>query len=375
MKRFLVLSLVLIPFGILLFLAQQPETASHSRTQISYETARIVELVADHTFFPHENDPRFYGDSHQIRQGFMTFLVELTDGSLLEADYHMGVSAQILFQEGNRVSVRVFEFDGEIYNVEIRHPERTEMILGIIGLFLLLLCLMGGRRGVLAVGGLLFAGASIWFLLIPLTLAGYPVIPMTLIILTLITIATLTLLADVSVKSLSAILGCLGGIVLATILARATGRILQISGYHLPHIPHIIHFVGDADMSGLFTASVLVASIGAVMDTAVSIASAMEAIKAAKPDMAPKDLFKAGFHIGRDLMATMSNTLILAFVGSSLSLFLFMHATDTSFNQFINHDFITMEIIMGVAGSMGIILSVPVTAAVASWLYAKELEF
>ena len=371
MKRLIIGVVLLISLALLFTRIPSVEPQSESRTQISYQTGRIVKLVSDKTFFPHQDDPHFYGDSPAIRQGTMTFNVQIKD-EIKEASYHMGVSANVIFQPGDRVSIRIFQFDGAIYGIEIRHPERREIIITVIALFLGLLAFVGGKRGILAVAGLLFTGICIWFLLIPLTLAGYPVIATTLITLTLIVVATIMLLADVSVKSFSAILGCLGGIVLAAIFSVSVGALLHISGYNLSHIPHLMHFSEITDISSLFTASVLIASIGAVMDTAVSISSSMEALKLENPQISQKSLLKAGFNIGRDVMATMSNTLILAFMGGSLSLLLFMHGSGTSFNQFINHDFIIMEIIKGIAGSVGIILAAPLTAHIASRLYALE---
>ena len=375
--RKIVALFVVIAMGVLFFLAHFDRSQpSEAHTRMEYNTGRIVSIVEDLTFFVDDGDPFFYGDVAGTRMGTIRFEVEMLRGAFagrfLEANYHMSSPAHVDFTVGDRVSVRIFEFEGAIQGVEIRHPERSGGVILVVGLFLLFLCLIGGKRGVLGVVGLIFSVASIWFILIPLVARGFPVILMTLIIITLITVATLTLLGGTSRKTVAAILGTLSGMVLATGLALMAGHLLHLNGYHMSHIPQISHLAAGADVRGLFIASVLIASIGAVMDTSISVASGMEEIKNHHRDIQTYELFKSGFNIGRDLMATMSNTLILAFVGGSLSLLLFMYVTDTSFNQFINNDFIAMEIIKGVVGSIGIILTVPLTTFIAAQLLSRD---
>jgi len=368
---------VVFSFVILLFMTN--ETRNENRdvnNHLEYSTGRISRIIADHTFFPEQNDPLFYTDSNSMRMGTILFEVEMIRGSfagqVLEASYFMNSPANVYFEVGDRVSVRIFEFEGEISTVEIRHPERSELLIGAIVLFLVFLCLIGGKRGMFSVLSLIFTLFCIMFLLIPLTIAGYPVILMTFIIITLITVTSITLLAGITPKSISAILGCLIGTLFATIFAYVVGSLVQVSGYNMSNVAHIIHLADNVQISGLFTSSVLVASIGAVMDTSMSIASAMEEVKQANSDITTRKLFKSGFNIGRDIMGTMSNTLILAFIGGSLSLLLFMHTTNTSFSQFINNDFIAMEIIKGIAGSLGIILTAPFTTLIASKLLTTQ---
>jgi len=373
LPKIVVTALIVISFFILFLMIHQPSPEDNdSNFYLEYNTARIINIIADYTFFPDPDDPHFYGDANHIRLGTMVYEIEVLRGAfaglILEADYHMNSPADVHFQVGDQVSVRIFEFAGEISIVEIRHPERTTLLLGAVVLFLIFLCILGGKRGMLAVIGLVFAVGCVMLLLIPSITAGYPVMLMTLIILALVTIASITLLAGLSVKGVSAILGCLSGVGIATIFAQVTGGLAHVSGYSMANAGAIMNLSADARVGGLFVSSVLVASIGAVMDASMSVASALEEVKLANPEISMEALFKSGFNVSRDVMGTMSSTLILAFIGGSLSMMVFMHLTNTSFNQFINNELIAMEIIKGIAGSFGIMLAAPLTAFISAKL-------
>ena len=119
---------------------------------------------------------------------------------------------------------------------------------------------------------------------------------------------------------------------------------------------------------GLYICSILIASEGAVMDIAMSISSAVAELRAVNPTLAPQQLFRSGMNIGRDAMGTMANTLVLAYAGTSLNMMIFMYAYDVSYIQLLNTDFVAIEVIRGLAGSIGIVLTVPVVAAVSAWL-------
>jgi len=373
-----VIGLVLTCFSILLVSVDTGGSEEDERTShLEYNTARIISIVMDNTFFPDADDPHFYGEPGEVRLGTIVYEIEVLRGSfaglVLEAEYHMNSPADVYFQVGDRVSVRIFEFEEEINIVEIRHPERMELLLGVVAFFLLALCVIGGKRGVLAVLGLVFSVACVLLILIPLIIVGYSPLLVTFVILTLVTVATITLLAGVSAKGISAILGCLSGVALAALFAQLVGFLLKVSGYNMGNATSIMQMSDQVQVSGLFISSVLVASIGAIMDSSMSVASALDEIKLADPHISMKRLFKAGFNISRDVMGTMSNTLILAFIGGSLSMMIFMQMTNTSFNQFINHDMIVMEAVKGVAGSFGIILATPLTAFISAKLLTMKL--
>src|SRR5690606_14207238 len=118
-------------------------------------------------------------------------------------------------------------------------------------------------------------------------------------------------------------------------------------------------------------AGIIVGALGAILDVGISIASAMEQIKEADPATDFLTLLTRGILVGRDKIATMSNTLILAYVGSSLPLLLLFLASHTSWRQVLNLDLVAAEVVRAMAGSIGLTLAIPVTALVAAFLFVQ----
>lgn len=104
----------------------------------------------------------------------------------------------------------------------------------------------------------------------------------------------------------------------------------------------------------------------------MSVSSSMQEVYAQSPEMTKMELFRSGFRIGRDMMGTDSNTLILAFVGGSVSMLLLDYSYDLPYQQIINSNNIGIAIMQGLAGSFGVVLSVPVTVLICTLLYQKR---
>lgn len=105
------------------------------------------------------------------------------------------------------------------------------------------------------------------------------------------------------------------------------------------------------------------------MDIAMSIASALDELYIHKPELKAKELFRSGMNIGKDAMGTMANTLVLAFAGNSFNMMILIYSYGVSFNQLINTDFVAIECIRAVSGSLGIVLTVPIVAAISAYTY------
>jgi len=373
LKILIVSAIVILSFLLFRSAHRALDSSAVVRTShLSYHTAQITAIISDYSFLPELDDPHFYGNPQNVVLGTVIYEIKVLRGifagELMEAQYHLYSPAHTLFQVGDRISVRIFELEGEISIVEIRTPERMETVFVLISLFLIFLCLIGGRRGLCAVLGLVFGIFAILFILIPLVILGYSPLPITFIVLTLITVLSMTLLAGVGAKGIAAILGTLSGVALTLLLAFFSGQALRINGYHMANASAIMFSSTNIHVQGLFISSILISAIGAIMDATMSVASALEEIYLANPEIKRRALFKAGFNISRDIIGTMSSTLIFAFIGGSLTLVIFIFITNTSFNQFINNDFIVMEIIKGITGSFGIILATPITALISASL-------
>ena len=117
-------------------------------------------------------------------------------------------------------------------------------------------------------------------------------------------------------------------------------------------------------LNGILFGGIMVAALGAVMDVAVSLGAALYEIQILNPKISGRELFQSGMNIGRDMIGTMTNTLILAFAGGSLSTLLVFISYGIQFNQLISSDFFAVEVVQGIAGSSAVILTVPITAMV-----------
>ena len=267
---------------------------------------------------------------------------------------------------GTRIIVRL-EADetGAPYILSVPNYNRTPVLLGLIAVFALLLVVIGRRKGLMALLGLAYTLASVWFILIPMLLRGADPILTAIGIVALTTAASLILLTGLSRKTLCATLGCIGGVAAAGLFAALCGTISPLNGFNLTEAEELILRASDR-ISGLFVSGILIASLGAVMDVAMSISSACWELREVDPALTRGALFRSGMNIGRDAMGTMANTLILAFAGSSLNVLILFQVYDYPMIQLFNADSIAVELIRGVGGSIGIILTVPLVAALSA---------
>lgn len=276
---------------------------------------------------------------------------------------------------GDKVIVSIHEDSNSIQSISLFNYQKEKVVYVLVISFFALLVLLSGWKGLYAVISLIFTGIMIIFFMIPTIFRGYEPIPITIITVAITTIVTLLLIDGPNTKTLSAILGTIIGVILAGIISYTASNIAHISGLTSNEAEGLIYIAEqyNVKIKGLTFSAILIASLGAIMDVAMSIASSIFELNRTHPKSTPNELFKSGMNIGKDIMGTMSNTLILAFVGSSLNMILFIIAYGMPYRQIINLDFLVAEVIQGTSGSIGIILTVPITAFIASFL-AKKIE-
>ena len=252
--------------------------------------------------------------------------------------------------------------------------DRGGMLWLLIGLFLLVLCLVGGKRGVTSAVGLVFTFVCIIFLYVPMMYVGVSPFLAATVVAVLVTIVTMLLIGGWSAKTLCSILGTVSGVLLAGLLALLFGRLSHISGLNTPDI-ETLSYIGQnsgLDVSGVLFSGILIASLGAVMDVSMSVASALNEIKLHNPGLTAGRLFRSGMNIGRDMMGTMSNTLILAFAGGAINTLIILYAYNMPYLQFMNQYEIGIEILRSMTGTLGVILTVPFVSLISSILLTRS---
>lgn len=242
------------------------------------------------------------------------------------------------------------------------------------GLFAAGILFFGRMKGLKSLLALVFTGTVVIWGLIPMIFAGYSPILWSVILMALVTLVSFLLIGGFQRKTYSAIIGTVAGISLAGILTLIFGGLMDLSGLNMSGGEQLLYIAENYNIKikGLLFASILIASLGAIMDVAMSIASSANEIYEKNPDINRKELFLSLMNIGRDVMGTMTNTLILAFAGSSLPTIMMIWGYDMQYKQFINIPAIAIEIMQGLAGSIGIIATVPLTAFVTTLFINRE---
>lgn len=274
---------------------------------------------------------------------------------------------------GDKVLVALEYNDEGILEIHITEYVRDTYVYGIIALFIALLVIVGRKTGLKSVLTLGLTIAVIMKFLLPGILRGYSPILLTVLSSLIITLITILIIGGLNLKSVSAIIGIFAGVMVAGLIAYVIGSKVRLTGLSneeammLLYIPQNIDF----DFKGLLFSGIILGSLGAVMDVGMSVASAMEEVKRVNPMVSAKELVLSGMNVGKDIMGTMSNTLILAYVGSAIPLLLLFMAYESSILKILNLDIIATEIVRAVAGTIGIILAIPITALAGGILYNK----
>lgn len=277
---------------------------------------------------------------------------------------------------GMKIIVDIQTAKADTYEITVYNYYRAPVQYAFIIIFFAVLGIIGGKKGIKSILGLLFTFICIIFLFIPMLYRGYSPVNAALVIVILVTCISLFLLDGMSPKTLSAILGTISGTVLAVLIALMVGSLAHLNGYNTSDADALIMISKHSSLQvkDLLLSSVLIASLGAVMDLCMSIASSVQEIYISNKTLSFKDLFNSGMNVGKDMMGTMANTLILAFTGSSLNMLILIYSYNVSFTQLMNMDMVNIEILQGLTGSLAVILTVPIIACISSLLIPKLLK-
>lgn len=337
---------------------------------IEYEIARVDDILQDNTVSDESIEGRLRGSKILT----VEILTGRYAGQYAEIPNYFSAMYSVDVGLDDTLSVRIDTTGAGEFQVSVYNYNRTPWIIAIAAVFALALVLIGGWQGLRALIGLIFTFVSIVWLLLPLVLKGWRPVPLTIGLVGITSLVCFYLLGGWQPKTVGAALGCLCGVAAAALLGQLATQLVHISAYQMDEAEGLILARADTGLklNGLLLSGILIAAEGAVMDTAMSVASAMSELREKRPDIGAMELFRSGMRIGRDTTGTMANTLVLAFAGSSLNMMVLIYSYQVSFNQLMNTDFIAVEVVRGVAGSLGIILTVPCVAAITAWLLNRK---
>ncbi|MBN2794710.1 MAG: YibE/F family protein [Clostridia bacterium] len=365
----LVTIVLLIPIIVLISGWAKEKMSLPSYYDQDFEEAKIL-LVKEESLTPNPVVEGLYNGKQTV---FLEILTGKYKGETQEVVNTIDQSHNVVTYKGQKVIVGIRETD-EGFNAWIYSYKRAPSLYLLGILFVGLMLYFGRKKGLDAIVALAFTTTVLIFIMVPMIFNGYNPIIVTIFSVFVSSLVSFILIGGFQKKTYIAIIGTLMGVVTAGIIALTFGKMTHITGLNLDQGSNLSYMALDYNIKirGLMFASILIASMGAVMDVSMSIASSMSEIVTLQKHISFKKLFQSGMNIGKDIMGTMANTLILAFMGGSLSLMLLLWGYNMSLRQLINMPFISVEVVQGIAGSIGIVLTVPFTALVAAFVYKKQ---
>lgn len=368
LSRRIFAAFVLIITIVLALLPQNERLFSGlSSDSISYERG-IVTAVLEENLTPSDlKGGQMLGD--QI------VAISMNNGETVQVTNYLTDTHNILAEEGLRVVVCVDAPQGVEPYYTLYQYDRTTGVAVILGVFLLLMLLVGGEKGFSAALALAFSMVFLIRVTIPAIYEGGSPLAAGLVAVLLATSVTIFLLYGFVLRGGLAVVVTLAGEGLACFLFLLFSTLLHLTGFQSSDAESLLVAAGNTgmDLSTVLFAATMIASLGAVMDVAVSLLSALWEVHETDPALPGKRLFTSGMHIGRDMIGTMSNTLVFAFAGGSLTTILVLIAYGTQPNQLLHSDYVALELAQGLCGTCAVILTVPL-ASLAAALVFPELQ-
>ncbi|MDZ7678057.1 MAG: YibE/F family protein [Acidimicrobiales bacterium] len=243
--------------------------------------------------------------------------------------------------------------------------QRDTPLIALTALFVIVILIFGRWHGARALVGLVVTfGIIVWFLL-PSLLRDEPAVAVALVATSLIAFATLYLAHGVSLNTTVALVGTMASLVVIATLAAVFVGLAHLTGLSSADVQLIRVSAEALDPAGLLLAGIIIGALGVLDDVTVTQVAAVAEIRAADPTMSPRRLYQGGLRVGRDHIAATVNTLVLAYVGASLSLMLFFAQSDRPIGQLLGQEAVAIEIVRTLVGSIGLVAAVPITTALA----------
>lgn len=338
---------------------------------VEYETATVNDIISE-SVEPQETADGAFTGQQKIS---VTINSGQYKGEEMTADVFFAPLNGVPVSKGDKVVLFLkTRANGDRY-ASVYEINRIPVLAAFLLLFFAAVIIIGGLTGLKSLIGLIFTVICLFVILIPLLLKGAPTILTTFLMCAYLALVNFTILGGVHRKTISAFLGTVTGTFLAMIFGLAVQTFSKINGFRLEDAEPLLQMkqVGlSIHIQGLLVASIIICALGAVMDVAMSISSSLEEVHAANPQLSRNELFRSGMNIGRDMVGTMTNTLILAFLGSEFTLIIFIYSRGMSFYQLYSSAFVTLETISGLSSSLGMILAIPLTAYISSTLIKKS---
>lgn len=366
----LVLITIVFTLFVYLFHQQTTNVSLYNFTSLDYVKARVIEVVEEQTKPDSNSKDRYYG----VQSLHAEILEGKRKGEKVYIDNYLTTTHNVRVHTGETFIACIDHPDQANSLVTVYNYYRTPYSYGLIALLIVIVILIGNGKGIRTVISLIFTLFAIVSLLLPMIFQGYSPVLSTIMTLILTIGYSLFMLNGYSIKTWVALLSTILGVIMSGLCFQLMSSFIHISGYNVDQAEALILISQQTGLkiNEILFSGILISSLGAVMDVGMSMASSLYEVKCLNPDLTSKEIFQSGIHIGRDMIGTMCNTLILAFTGSSMTILITFLAYQIQYHQLMNSDFMAIEISQGIAGTIGIVLTVPIGALLSSYLYTRH---
>lgn len=367
----LVLAAALVLFIVVRAIAvPEEDNGSQAAEYAEYENGVITAVLTDNTF----TDPA----ADNALRGEQLLLAEVKTGQYkgetLQVYGYVGPLYGGQLKVGDGATLLISTYADGTHTATVYEYNRLPVLMVIVALFLIATVAVGGKVGAKSLVALAITLVCLFWILIPLLMKGAPTLLTVFLVCAYITVVTMVILGGVQRKTVCATLGTIAGTALSLLFGLAAQSLARVDGLRLADVEPLLQLRQTGTplgLRGLLVGGIVISALGAVMDVAMSIASALTEVHAVAPDRGTKDLFRSGMNIGRDMVGTMTNTLILAFLGSGFALIIYLYSLGLSPYQLISSAYLTIEVVSSISSSIGVILSVPLTALISSVILTK----
>lgn len=356
-------------------------TAILAAVPTGYEDALIYKDMERATAKITEVDNSAIKSSGLIQSGEQSCTLLIEDG-IFEGREMTGVNflsgsleKDKIYKVGDRALVTI-SYDGdEINSVVMSDHYRLDKEIILFAAFALLLIIVAGPNGLLAIFSFFITILTIWKILVPAYLKGYPPVWTGILITVFITVIIIFFVYGFDKKTVTASLGSLLGIFTTCILGMIFTDLFRINGAVMPDSESLLYSgFQHLDLTAIFMSSIFIGASGAMMDLSVDITSAVCEVVEKKPDISWKEAAKSGMNVGRAAMGTMTTTLLLAYSGGYITLLMVFMAQGTPTDHILNYKYVAAEILDTVVGSFGLVTVAPFTALVAGLMLTKKTK-
>lgn len=369
-------SVIILVLAAVIFIAARIWAAPDNSTQqadeyAEYEKGVVTQVLTDNT----EPDEVAEGNA----RGEQTLLVEVTSGrykgETLKVSNFAGPLYGAPVSEGDGVVMIISTYEDGSHTATVYEYNRILALAIVVLLFVAATVAVGGQTGAKSLVGLAITVVCLFWVLIPMLMKGAPTLLSVFLVCALVAIVSFVILGGVSKKIICACLATICGVAIALLFGLVAQSAARIDGMRMSDVEPLLQLRQTGtpiSLKYLLVGGIVISALGAVMDVAMSIASALSEIHEVDPKLGAKELFRSGMNIGRDMVGTMTNTLILAFIGSSFVIVIYLYSIGLQPYQLLSSAYMAVEVISGIASSIGVILSVPITAFISAGVIADK---